>query len=432
MKPFRVTICMSSFAWLLTACSGADTRPEEPTLVLPASVLSGEPFTLGVEGLEAGQVIDLSLSRISSRNDTIRLFQSEVSLTADKMGHAKTSPDPKGSLEIQTGTLFNAMEEVDDKPENVRPWKTIEVSADLDRDGTADLIGQFDLRPYDENLIETPLGEDFPGAFIIRAEGDEKLPVIVALGGSEGNDWGARTSGRRFASRGYAALGLPYYSPAWGSPQKIPGLPKGFANIDVDYLRRAVDEAAKRDDLDTSKLGFYGVSKGAEYVLLAGTQMAEVDAIAAIVPTDVVWEGWGAGETVSSFSFKGEPYPFVPYKGMNEERAKPKPEIRKAHDAGRAAFPDRVLPARIEVESIKAPVFLVGGDKDIVWDSGGMARKIERTREQVGLETRLFVSATAGHGLSGDGYGYGTDPANAILQREAYPALIEFFDEALK
>ncbi|MEL7232737.1 MAG: hypothetical protein AAGJ85_09540 [Pseudomonadota bacterium] len=50
---------------------------------------------------------------------------------------------------------------------------------------------------------------------------------------------------------------------------------------------------------DMESVGLWGVSKGAEYVLIAGERIEGIDAIAAIVPSDVVWEGWGANETAS-------------------------------------------------------------------------------------------------------------------------------------
>lgn len=437
---FLVSACLTGPsldpARLSAEVAKSEPATRHPRLNVPlAPVLSGNPVSLSVTGIAPDRPIEIIMERVSRRDGRPVLYRSSAIYIAPASGDidlALQAPQSGDYSGINPAGLFNTLKPTVDVAPDDQAWSQIDIFVDLDQNGETDLAERFTLLPYQEGLIETPLGAPFPGAFIIRPPGNDRLPLIVTLGGSEGNDRGARSSGREFASRGYAALGLPYYSPAWGGPQKIQGLPKGFANIDIDYLVKAVEAAALRPDLDTTRLGLYGVSKGAEYVLLAATKMPEVDAIAAIVPSDVVWEGWGAGRPVSSFAYQGTPFPYVPYKGMNEERAKVDGEIRKAHDAGRLAFPDRVAPARIAVETIDAPVFLVGGDKDTVWDSGGMARNIKTTRDRAGLSTELWVSEAAGHGLSGDGYGQRGSSANLELQRQAYPALLEFFARHVK
>ena len=120
---------------------------------------------------------------------------------------------------------------------------------------------------------------------------------------------------------------------------------------------------------------------------------------------------------------------------MNEEIGKymtgGTPRIRTPHDAGREANPDRIEAARIRVEDIQAPVMVVGGDKDDVWDSGSMTRNIQATREAAGLETVVIVDEEAGHSLSGDG-STPTRAAEARVQGAAFPAMLEFFREHLR
>lgn len=104
--------------------------------------------------------------------------------------------------------------------------------------------------------------------------------------------------------------------------------------------------------------------------------------------------------------------------------------IRTPHDEGRAANPDAVEAARIPVEQIDVPVYLLGGMADAVWASGEMAVSIAEARAHKGLETQLYVYADAGHGLSGTP----TRPsgaAEAAAKAEAFPALMAFLDAAL-
>lgn len=57
-----------------------------------------------------------------------------------------------------------------------------------------------------------------PGfAFLARpANASGPLPLIIVLGGSEGDDHTAREIAPRLASEGYAVLGFPYRSPDRG------------------------------------------------------------------------------------------------------------------------------------------------------------------------------------------------------------------------
>ncbi|MEL6110719.1 MAG: acyl-CoA thioester hydrolase/BAAT C-terminal domain-containing protein, partial [Planctomycetota bacterium] len=279
------------------------------------------------------------------------------------------------------------------------------------------------------------IGEKFPGSFLLRDTSRETLPVVIALGGSEGGDSAARSIAPKLAARGFACIGLPYYSPAWGNQrQQFPGLPRAFAEIPLETLEDIVAWIETQEDLDSDRIALYGVSKGAEMALAAASRIDRFVAIAAIVPSDVIWEGWGVAKTTSSFSWRGKPLPFVPYLGMGNEFAKSgrgqAVRIRLPHDAGRLANPERVEAASIQVESIQCPVFVVGGDEDNTWDSGGMARNISERRLAAKLETEVIVSQEAGHQLSGTAY-TNLSPANAEVRSKAFPALIKFLSRNL-
>ncbi|MGB7374827.1 alpha/beta hydrolase family protein [Pontixanthobacter sp.] len=291
--------------------------------------------------------------------------------------------------------------------------------------------------------LQQLVGNIMPGAFFMKPSSDGPFPVIILLGGSEGNDGSARRKAPVFVAEGYAVLGVPYYSPAYGGqPQQIPGLPRAFDAIPVDALETARDWLQDRDDVKPHSIGIYGVSKGAEFALLGGSLIDGFAAIAAIVPTDVVWEGWGAGTTSgenSSFSWRGQPLPFVPYIGMNEEIAKysipdETPRLRLAHDKGRHAYPAKAVAARIKVENIDEPVLVAGGDADNVWNSGEMTQAIAEMRAANGLPTVSLIFTDAGHGLSGTGddpNGWYSD-TDLEAQNAIWPATLAFFAKHLK
>ena len=294
---------------------------------------------------------------------------------------------------------------------------------------------------------EIMVGEELPYAYFATPEGEGPFPVIIVLGGSEGGDMGSRSSAPRFIEQGYAVLGLPYYSPGYLPPaRQLPDLPEAFDSIPLEKLAIARDWLRARDDVQGDAIGLYGVSKGAEFVLAGASRIDGFAAVVAIVPSDVIWEGWGPGAKpgeVSSFSWAGEPLPFVPYLGMEEEFAKyaipgAVVRLRTPQDAGRRANPDRVPAARIRVEDIDEPVLVAGGDADNTWNSGGMAQNIaERRAEAGGLETVAMIYPGAGHVLSGTGVQrtegeFRYDEATLAAQQEIWPATLAFLAEHLK
>ncbi|MFK7928932.1 MAG: acyl-CoA thioesterase/BAAT N-terminal domain-containing protein, partial [Myxococcota bacterium] len=245
-------------------------------------------------------------------------------------------------------------------------WPTSEVRLRASVEGDVVATAKVILLPGTTDQCEVALPQEFPHAFLSLPPVDQRVdppggsqswPVIIALGGSEGGDSAARAFASRFTARGYAVVGYPYYSPAeTGQPQALPGLSRAFHATDLSRRAGVRDWIRGRAELDGEKIGLYGISKGAEFVLAAASRIDGFSCVAGIVPSDVIWEGWGPGTAsgqASSFAFEGEPLPFVPYEGMvevleSQGTGQPLP-IRGPHDAGREAFPERVGPARIDV-----------------------------------------------------------------------------------
>lgn len=292
--------------------------------------------------------------------------------------------------------------------------------------------------------------KEFPGAVFATLPGSSRRPALIVLGGSEGGGWVARTSAPRFASRGFAVLGLPYYSPGAGE-REIPELPAAFADIPVDRLNAAREWLQRRPEVDAARVGLVGTSKGAEFVLIAASRFKWIAAVVAIVPSDVVWEGWGPGVEPgkrSSFSLDGKPLPFVPYGEFAEEfegfRTGRDVKMRRFQDKGRAANPAAAVKARIEVEKFRGPLLVIGGHDDQVWASGMMAQNIAERRAAHRLETVALIFPEAGHAISNNGWvpttqynaGLskvgGTPQANAAAQARAFPETIAFLKRTLR
>ncbi len=424
-------------------------------------VVAGDPLHLAIEGAQPGARLTLRASRIVSSDWGTRPFQSQAVFVADAAGRVDvdTQAPVEGSYaRVDARGLFWSM----------RPASATTALPTLDKaradevvlqllDGDKPLAEQrVRLLPKAADVVVTQPAE-FPGARFATQGGAARRPALIVLGGSEGGSNAARTSAPLLASQGYAVLGLPYYSPpGWGAngptPPELPALPDSFVDIDLGRLEQARDWLAKQPGVDASRIGVYGVSKGAEFALSAASRMPWIKAVAAIVPSDVVWEGWGnqapQPDKRSGFSWKGQALPWVPYEGFGEEfagAAQGKPiVIRRPLDKGRAAHPERVEAARISVEKIAAPVFLLGGGDDQVWDSAGMAQAIAARRAASGLKTVSLVYPHAGHAISGHGWaptttyndGFmkfgGQADADAQAQGEGWPRLLAFLRESLR
>ena len=274
----------------------------------------------------------------------------------------------------------------------------------------------------------------FPGAFLARPTGASgPLPLIIVLGGSEADDLTARLIAPRLAAAGFAALGLPYRSPLREGRQAIPGLPTVFSEIPVDQLEQVHAWARNDRRVDARRIGLWGFSKGAELALIAASNYDWIDAVAAISPSDVVWEGFGSGTVertgTPSFSLKGRPMAFVPYGAPGR--------LRDAKEIGRWQNPDRAAAARIPVENYGGRLLVAGGAKDRSWDSAGMAQSIAERRSEAGRSTVSLIFPDANHLLTAPalvpvelGTAGGTVEGNGQARLEIWDATVRLFQDA--
>lgn len=281
----------------------------------------------------------------------------------------------------------------------------------VSRDG--DVLAMLELgtaSPPGLNVLEVSDGR-LNGTFAAPSDG-RRHPVVILLHGSEGGSRdGALQLARRFAGQGYAAFAFNYF--AWDLAG-IEGIPNAHANQPIEMITKLRDWLARRPEADVERLGVYGHSKGAEYAALAATRLPWIDAVAACVPTDVIWQGYGIGdgrnrsnskakepELYSSFSWKGRPLPYVDLKGDR----KPFHSNSEFYKSKRAAMGKKAFSAEIPVEKARATFLWLGAGRDEVWASGEMAKKLDAKMKAAGKvnKTELVVYERAGHAICGDG-----------------------------
>jgi dienelactone hydrolase len=202
-------------------------------------------------------------------------------------------------------------------------------------------------------------------------------PVVIVLSGSGG---GFDLDKAAILSRhGFATLALAYFG--------IPPLPAWLHRIPLDYFEAALAWLASHPELDMERVGALGVSRGAELVLLLGTKFSQIRAIVAYAPSSVAWAAGGrdkaTGETIPSWTWRGQPVPFapLPLRNFMLRSAVPVAVARRPvmfRNLFRAGLRNReaIVDAAIPVEQIRGPIMLVAGGDDHLWPAAEMCEAI--------------------------------------------------------
>ena len=240
-----------------------------------------------------------------------------------------------------------------------------------------------------------------------RDSSSRPLPTILLLHGSEGGSKeSAHATAIRFANLGYAAFALNYF--AWPAAS-LTGVPQTFIDIPVEGLATARSWLMKQPGVEADHVAVWGVSKGAEFSLVAAAHYPWIDRVVACVPSSVVWSGFGRpqnpGEVYSSWSIDGKGLPYIPYDNFQDSLDRKvssafvhKRSLEKATSQEQAA-------ARIPIEQAKANILLLAATNDVVWPSGVMTNQIENTlsamHTQATVHSLLFENAS--HFICGTG-----------------------------
>jgi dienelactone hydrolase len=251
------------------------------------------------------------------------------------------------------------------------------------------------------------------GTFAAPADG-RRHPTLILLHGSEGGDRDASLAmAQRFAGQGFAAFALNYF--AWDL-KELNGVPNSHVNQPIELLDRVRTWLSQQPEADVDRLGVYGHSKGAEFATLAATYLPWIKAVAACVPSDSVWEGYGIGDPrnrsnpvemvpsqISSWSWQGQPLPYIALP-TTDDRSKFFNNTAY-YEYRRAVDPKAATAARIPVERSRAHFLWIGGGRDETWASGAMAKRNDLAMKKAGRGrfSVLGFYPKASHAICGDG-----------------------------
>lgn len=225
--------------------------------------------------------------------------------------------------------------------------------------------------------------DGFHGELFRPAEDTYPGKVLICFTGSDGKFQLAKGLAKVFAKRGLTALALAYVMED--------GLPRQFYHIPIEMLEAA---ARRLHEMGYEKVGLWGISKGAELALTAGSLLPVlVNAVVAVSPINLVCQGFSKEKGITvmpggTWSFHGEE---LPYAGFGIEKFPFGQVLRKSLAARELTLYDLYLPlvecpepaAVIRVENITGPVLLITAQMDTMWPSVPATEKImERLRQK--------------------------------------------------
>jgi pimeloyl-ACP methyl ester carboxylesterase len=225
----------------------------------------------------------------------------------------------------------------------------------------------------------------------------ENQPLIVGFGGAEGGNLFAgealRPAVDGFLAQGYAFLAIGYFG--------MPGIPAELDRISLEAVHQAIREAARNPRVNGNCVALIGGSKGGELALLLASYYSDIKAVIALVAGNAVFPALTSTGETSSFSFNGEPLPFVPV-SENAARVFRRDDLRTFFEEMRKdeAAVER---AAIAVERINGPILLISATRDELWPSAEMSEEIvQRLARNNFPYTVSHVAVPGGHN---DAYG---------------------------
>ncbi len=399
-------------ALAFAAGSTASSSPSVRIVVAGAGKLVDAPLGLRIRGLSPDERVDV---RVATRDARGSRWRSRATFAADAQGlvdPSRQQPLAGTYRGVHPDGLLWSMRPVAPPRDNVAflvPHRGISLEITVSASGRR-LAARTARRLVEASGVTRrtllPATTGVYGRYYAPAARKTRTqPGVLLLGGSEGG-LGGELVASLLASHGYPALSIAYFGE--------PGLPRGLAEIPLEYFTRALRWLARQPGVDGNRLVVLGASRGSEAALLLAAHFPKlVDAVIGISPSNVS-VGSFPGCKDAAWTLAGRPIPYQCSYGPAEN----------------------TTGAAIPVRRIEAPVLLVCGGVDSVWPSCPMAHAIEQRRG--GSGDLLLAYPHAGHGvaltpnipiwfehLAGD-----SPPANPLARERFWPRLLRFVASA--
>lgn len=232
--------------------------------------------------------------------------------------------------------------------------------------------------------------DTIPDSKYYPPNGKEKNVAIILIGGSEGGLPNYYNTDR-FNKLGYPCLIVGYFGTK-NTPDRLEMIP-------LDYFEEVIKTFKSKPEVQDKKIVIYGGSKGGELALLLASKFKQIQGVIAAVPSFVVFQGIG-GRRVSSWSYKGEQIPFVPYVPFDYSKIVNSQYVELYRLSLEQT--DAVKKAIISVENINGPILLLTGKEDKMWPSSHMADMIIKRLDEKEFPFwhKHFAYPNAGHNFS--------------------------------
>ena len=233
-----------------------------------------------------------------------------------------------------------------------------------------------------ENTVYRVKTDGFFGELFQPVEDKYPGKALICFSGSDGGIGVARLLANVFQEHGLTTLALAYVGEE--------GLPERFADVPIDTL----EAAAKRlHDMGYEKVGLWGISKGAELALVAGSLLPGlVNAVISVAPMSTVCQGFAKEKGISfvkesSWSFHGKALPYTPF---TQEKFPVGHVLWKSLQIQDITMCDLYEPvirhpnpeAVIRVEKITGPILLISSKMDNMWPSELAAKHVMKRLDE--------------------------------------------------
>ncbi len=360
-----------------------------------STVLYSLPFWVRVTGAAPGESVSLSskLQNYSAQGTFVASSTGEIDTARDApVSGSYAGVDPEGlvwSMVPVPETIGNSF---DVTFEAHASSQAATATATLHRPGMG------------TGTRSVPVSTSTVKGNFFKWQGTQKRPAVLVLGGSECNLNYTAFDASYVSTLGFDALAIDYCSSA-----------HVISEVPIEAVTAAIDWLVAQPEVDATRIGVFGASRGGELALQLAALDPRVKAVVALVPSPYRWGDTDTGSK-SAWSWRGSPLPIVPGTPGAQAVEETLPDGGSAYrfspmfvDMLAAATPTEIQAATIPFAATSAQFLLVGAEDDGVWPSCPFVEQAWSMLEDAGhpaghaADSRLCI-AQAGHALGAPGW----------------------------